>query len=131
EQARRSVEAVARIGRSDGSESVPLGHAQSPSNSPIGFKSSIRSQNAFTTTSIGTANSVPQIPQTKLQKIRPMNMATSLVRAARLVSQGVSSHPSRLVMTTDTPATESAIAIVSNCRNPATAVAAATITGPK
>jgi hypothetical protein len=58
-------------------------------------------------------------------------MATSLVRAARLVSHGVSNHPSMLVMTTDTPATESAIAMVPNWRNPATDVAAATITGPK
>lgn len=33
-----------------------------------------------------------------------MNIATSLVRAARLVSHGVSNHPSRLVMRTDTPA---------------------------
>ena len=29
----------------------------------------MRSQNALTATSIGTASSVPQMPQTKLQKI--------------------------------------------------------------
>ena len=56
------------------------------------------------------------MPQTKLQKIRPMNMATSFVRAARLVSHGVSNHPSRLVITTDTPATDSAIAMVKDRR---------------
>ena len=34
-----------------------------------------------------------------------MKTATSLVRAVRLVSHGVSSHPSRLVMTSEMPAT--------------------------
>ena len=42
---------------------------------------------------------------TKLQKMSPMKMATSFVRAVRLVSQGVSSHPSMLVMTSEIPAT--------------------------
>src|SRR4051812_17453956 len=77
----------------------------SPSISPIGFRSSIRSQHAFTATSIGTASNVPQIPQTKLQKISPTKIATSLVRAVRLVSQGVSSQPSTLVIASDTAET--------------------------
>ena len=37
-------------------------------------------------------------------------------RAARLVSHGVSRNPSRLVMTSDTPDTISAILMVPNCR---------------
>ena len=57
----------------------------------------------LTATSIGTASSVPQMPQTKLQKIRPTKTATSLVRAVRLVSHGVSSQPSRLVMASEMP----------------------------
>ena len=69
----------------------------------------MRSQHAFSATSIGTASSVPQIPQTKPQKISPMNTATSLVRAARLVSHGVRIQPSRLVMTSEMPETMSAI----------------------
>ena len=43
-----------------------------------------------------------------------MKMATSLVRAVRLVSHGVSSHPSMLVITSETPATYAAIATVPN-----------------
>ncbi len=79
--------------------------AYSPSSSPIGCRSSMRSQHALTATSIGTASSVPQMPQTKLQKIRPMKIATSFVRAVRLVSHGVSSQPSRLVIASDAPET--------------------------
>src|SRR4051812_6125610 len=86
----------------------------SPSISPIGFRSSIRSQHAFTATSIGTASNVPQIPQTKLQKMRPTNIATSLVRAVRLVSHGVSNQPSRLVIASDTAETKPAIAKLPN-----------------
>jgi hypothetical protein len=69
------------------------------------LRSSIRSQYAFATTSIGTASSVPQIPHRKVHTMSAMKMATSLVRAVRLVSHGVSSHPSMLVMISDTPDT--------------------------
>src|SRR6185503_6244616 len=89
------------------------------------------SQYAFTATSIGTASSVPQIPQTKLQKISPMKIATSLVRAVRLVSQGVNSQPSTLVIASEIPDTYAAIATVPNWRKATIAVQSATITGPK
>ena len=65
----------------------------------------MRSQYAFIATSIGTASSVPQIPQTKVQKIKPTNIAISFVRAVRLVSHGVISHPSSDVMTSEMPDT--------------------------
>src|SRR5688500_5556434 len=67
----------------------------------------------------------------KVQKISPMKTATSLVRAVRLVSHGVSTHPSRLVMTSEIPETYTVMAIVPNWRNATTAVAPATITGPE
>ena len=106
-EGRRSVEAAARGARPrpdlDTFLKCSSRSIYSPSSSPTGFRSSIRSQHAFTATSIGTASSVPQMPQTKLQKIRPTKTATSFVRAVRLVSHGVSSQPSRLVMASEMP----------------------------
>ena len=60
-----------------------------------------------------------------------MNTATAFIRAARLVSQGVSSSPSRLVMASATPETISAIRTFPNCRKATAAVPPLTSTGPK
>ena len=55
------------------------------------------------TISIGTASSMPQTFQTHPQNSRPTNTATAFIRAARLVSHGVSRNPSRLVIASATP----------------------------
>ena len=54
------------------------------------------------------------MPQTNPQKISPTKTATSLVRAARLVSHGVRTQPSMLVITIEIPATNTAMEIVPN-----------------
>ena len=73
----------------------------------------------------------PHRPQTKVQKISPTKTATSLVRAVRLVSHGVNSHPSTLVIASEMPATYAPMPTVPNCRNATMNVPPATITGPK
>jgi hypothetical protein len=60
-----------------------------------------------------------------------MKMATAFMLAARLVSHGVSRKPSRLVITSATPATSTAMPIVPNCMKATTAMPPVTTTGPK
>ena len=83
------------------------------------------------TISIGTASSMPHTFQTQPQKSSPMKIATAFMRAARLVSHGVSRNPSRLVITSATPDTNSAIRTLPNCMNATAAVLPETMTGPK
>ena len=58
---------------------------------------------------IGTASSTPHTFQIAPQKISPTKIATAFMRAARLLSHGVSRKPSRLVITSDTIATVAAM----------------------
>ena len=75
---------------------------------------------------------MPQTFQTQPQNSRPTNTATAFIRAARLVSHGVSRKPSRLVIDErDAADVEQRISMVPNCRNATTAVPPATMTGPK
>ena len=85
---------------------------------------------AFITISIGTARH-PHTFQTQPQNRSPTKIATAFMRAARLVSHGVSRNPSRLVMSSATAPTVTAMRMLPNCRNAITDVAPVTITGPK
>ena len=65
---------------------------------------------------IGTASSMPHTFQSEPQKISPTKIATAFMRAARLLSHGVSRKPSRLVITSDTIATVAAMRRFPNWR---------------
>src|SRR3954463_14582209 len=105
--------------------------AQSPKSSPTGFNSSMWSQTALMTISIGTASSIPHTFHTQPQNSSPMKIATAFICEARLVSQGVSRNPSALVITSDTSEMTAAMGNGANCRNAITAVPPVTMTGPK
>src|SRR5437868_12850407 len=80
---------------------------------------------------IGTASSMPQTSHTQPQNRRPTKTATAFIREARLVSHGVSSRPSTLVIRSETPETNTAIRMLPNCISATAAVPAVTTNGPK
>ena len=88
-------------------------------------------QIALATIIIGTASSVPQTPHIQVQNSSPAKTATRFICAARPRSSGVRNHPSRVVMSSATPAIEATDEKVPNCRNARTARPHVTMNGPK
>ena len=80
--------------------------------------------------SIGTASTVPQMPQIQLQNSSPTKIATGFICAARPMSIGVSRKPSRLVIANVTAQTYVVLSGSLNSRNATTPSAPVTITGP-